>query len=138
MLALSSGWLGLSCLIALLRPALLLWARSLWRTLALTLGQVLAFFALGSDSVAGRPLLRGAATLNGSSVPHGHETVSGAGHFCGAHDKRLSGPYFALGRVLGLDFGAYASARVSNPGPFLESRPPFYVGRALSLCSRLT
>ena len=76
MLALSLGWLGLSWLAALRRPALLLWARGLWRSLALTLGRVLATFALGSDSVAGRPILRGAATLNGSSVPHGHENVS--------------------------------------------------------------
>ena len=46
------------------------------------------------------PLLRGAATLNGSSVPIGHETVLETGHFCQAHDLRSLGPYFALGRVL--------------------------------------
>ena len=53
----------------------------------LALGRVLATFqvALGSDSVAGLPLLRGAATLNGSSVPRGHETVSETGHFCAGH-----------------------------------------------------
>ena len=39
------------------------------------LGRVRATFAPGLDPVAGRPLLRGAATLNGSSVPHGHELV---------------------------------------------------------------
>ena len=59
------------------------------------LGRVLASFALGSDSVAGLPLLRGAATLNGSSVPHGHETLSGAGHFS-AHDLLMSGPLLYL------------------------------------------
>ena len=32
-------------------------------------------FAPGLDPSAGRPLLRGAATLNGSSDPHGHELV---------------------------------------------------------------
>ena len=48
----------------------------------LALGRVLATFALGLDSVAGRPLLRGAATLNGSSVPRGHESVLETGHFC--------------------------------------------------------
>ena len=48
----------------------------------LALGRVLATFALGLDSVAGRPLLRGAATLNGSSVPRGHESVLDTGHFC--------------------------------------------------------
>ena len=49
------------------------------------LGRVRATFAPGSDSVAGRPFLSGAATLNGSSVPHGHETVSETGHFCAGH-----------------------------------------------------
>ena len=76
----------------------LLWALGLWRSFDLTghlrrpalasgagslagfgpylaLGRVLATFALGLDSVAGLPLPRGAAMLNGSSVPHGHETV---------------------------------------------------------------
>ena len=50
---------------------------------------------LGSDSIACRPLLRGAATLNDSSVPHGHESVSGS--------PGLTGPSlapFAEGRVL--------------------------------------
>ena len=49
------------------------------------LGRVRATFAPGSDSVAGRPFLSGAATLNGSSVPHGHETVSETRHFCAGH-----------------------------------------------------
>ena len=49
------------------------------------LGRVRATFTLKSDSAAGRPLLRGAATLNGSSVPLGHDAVSGTGHFCGGH-----------------------------------------------------
>ena len=50
---------------------------------------------LGSDSAAGRPLLRGAATLDDSSVPHGHESVSGS--------PGPTGPSlapFAEGRVL--------------------------------------
>ena len=65
---------------------LLRWAHDL-RLLGpyLALSRVLATFALGSDSVAGLPLLRGAATLNGSSVPRGHETVSETGHFCAGH-----------------------------------------------------
>ena len=40
------------------------------------LGRVRATFAPGSDSVAGRPLLRVAATLNGSSILLGHDAVS--------------------------------------------------------------
>ena len=39
------------------------------------LGRVRASFAPGLDPSAGRPLLRGAATLNGSSVPPGHGLV---------------------------------------------------------------
>ena len=35
-----------------------------------------------SDSVVGWPLLRSAATPTGSSVPHGHETVSETDRFC--------------------------------------------------------
>ena len=41
------------------------------------------------DSVVGRPLLRGAATLNGSFVPHGHESVSATGRFCAGHTLTL-------------------------------------------------
>ena len=48
-------------------------------------GRVLATFAPGLDPVVGRPLLRGAATLNGSSIPLGHETVSETSHFCAGH-----------------------------------------------------
>ena len=44
------------------------------------LGRVLTTFALGSDSVAGLPLLRGAATLNGT-----WGAVSGTGHVCAGH-----------------------------------------------------
>ena len=61
------------------------------------LGRALATFALGSDSVAGRPLLRGAATLNGSSVPHGHETVSETGHFCALHIIPVRWPLLCAG-----------------------------------------
>ena len=40
-----------------------------------SLGRVRASFAPGLDPAAGWPLLRGAATLYGSSVPPGHELV---------------------------------------------------------------
>ena len=112
-----------------------------------------ATFVLGSDSVAGRPLLRGAATLNGSSVPLGHETVSETGPLLRwAHDLRMSGHYFALGRdrvtfALGPDplalpllcagpklCHSYASARVCDPGTFLKSRPLSTLG-ARSPCA---
>ena len=113
------------------------------------LGRDRAAFALGSDSVAGRPLLRGAATLNGSSVPHGHESVSETGHFCAGHMIPVclaltlrwaeTGPILRWARVpllcpyfaLGLDFVTCALTRVSTGNPF-------YIGRALSLCTRLT
>ena len=136
---------------------LLRWAHDLCMSCPyFALGRVLATFALGSDSVAGRPLLRGAATLNGSSVPHGHETVSETGHFCAGHMIPVclaltlrwaeTGPILRWARVpllcpyfaLGLDFGAYASARVSGPGSFLESSPSLHwARRALSLCPLL-
>ena len=140
---------------------LLRWAHDLCMSCPyFALGRVLATFALGSDSVAGRPLLRGAATLNGSSVPLGNEAVpllcrADRPLLRRAHDLRMSGltlrwtetgpllrwarvpllcPYFALG----LDFGAYASARVSGPGSFLESSPSLHwARRALSLCPLL-
>ena len=38
-------------------------------------GRVRTTFAPGLGPVAGRPSLRGAATLNGSSVPHGRELI---------------------------------------------------------------
>ena len=131
------------------------WAHDL-RSLGpyLALGRVLATFALGSDSVAGRPLLRGAATLNGSSVPHGHETVSETGHFCAGHmipmcqalTLRWAGtgpllrwarvpllcPYFALGLALWL---MHLPGSL-NPGPFFARRPLSTSG-ALSLSSWL-
>ena len=112
------------------------------------LGRDLATFAPGSDSVAGRPLLRGAATLNGSS-PRGHETVSGNGNFCAVHVISVclaltlrwaeTGPLLHWARVpllcpyfaLGLGFGACASARVSDPWPFPCEPPLFYIGRTL-------
>ena len=94
--------------------------------------------------------------LNGSSVPLGHETVSGTGHFCAGHMISVclaltlrwaeTGPLLPWARVtllcpyfaLGLDFGAYASARVSGPGSFLESSPSLHwARRALSLCPLL-
>ena len=81
--------------------------------------------------------------LNGSSVPLGHETVSGTGHFCAGHMISVclaltlrwaeTGPLLPWARVtllcpyfaLGLDFGAYASARVSYPWSFPCEPPPF-------------
>ena len=104
---------------------------------------------LCSDSVAGRPLLRGAATLDGSSVPHGHEAVSEIGRFCAGHMisvclaltlcRAETGPLLRWARfpllcpysALGLGFGAYASARVPDPWPFPCEPPSFGIGRTL-------
>ena len=66
-----------------------------WRLLCA--GPSSRHFALGLDSVAGRPLLRGAAKLNGSSVPHGHETVSETGHFCALHIIPVRWPLLCAG-----------------------------------------
>ena len=70
-----------------------------------------------------------------------------------AHDPRMSGPYFALGRdraTFALGPGplalpllcagprlchSYAYSRVPDPGTFLESRHPFYIA-ARSPCAR--
>ena len=61
------------------------------------LGRVLATFALGTDSVAGRPLLRRAATRNGSPVPLGRDAVSGTGHFCAGHMNPVRWPLRCAG-----------------------------------------
>ena len=102
---------------------LLRWAHDL-RLLGpyFSLGRVLATFAPGLDPAAGRPLLSGAATLNGSSIPLGHETVSETGHFCAGYMVSVcpaltlrwaeTGPLLRWARVpllcpyfaLGLDF----------------------------------
>ena len=83
------------------RP-LLRWAHDL-RLLGpyFVLGRVLASFALGSHSVAGRPLLRGAATLQRHVYPTcARSRVGDRPLLRWAHDLRLLGPYLALGRDL--------------------------------------
>ena len=83
-------------------------------------------FCAGVGPCAGRPLLRGAATLNGSSVPHGHETVSETGHFCAGPGSPCF--YFALG----LHFVTLIHLTGSpTPGPFLASRPLSTLGALL-------
>ena len=92
------------------------------------LGRALATFALGSDSAAGRPLLRGAATLQGSSVPHGHETVSGTGHVCAGHMVSDCSPLSRWGQTLQQAGPYYAgpphsTARLSHMGTKPCQRP---------------
>ena len=82
--ALAACWLGLLAFPA--TSPLALSARSLAESgPCFALRSVLVTFTLKSDSAAGRPLLRGAATLNGSSVPLGLDAVSETGYFCAGH-----------------------------------------------------